>query len=280
MTLKEAVELATTTLNSVSDNAKLDAQLLICHVCNIEQTKFIAHPELVLSDHQIELFNSAVNRRTQGEPLAYITGTKEFWSLEFIVNKDVLIPRPETELLVEFTLKAISEIDTPRILDLGTGSGAIAISLAKQRNDCLITATDISLQALNVAKNNAKRHGTKITFAQSNWYENLIKEKFDVIVCNPPYIAIDDVNLEKYVCQYEPNSALISKNDGLQDLELVIAGAVKYLSSAGNLAVEHGFKQAEKVQSLFNQHGFDLVQTHKDLAEQERMSTGQNPKMA
>lgn len=280
MTLKEAAELATTTLYSVSKSAKLDAQLLIRHVCNIEQTKIIAHPELVLNDQQIELFNSSLNRRAQGEPLAYITGSKEFWSLEFIVNKHVLIPRPETELLVEFALNAISKIDTPRILDLGTGSGVIAISLAKQRNDCLITATDISLQALDVAKNNAKRHETKITFTQSNWYENLLTEKFDVIVCNPPYIAIDDVDLEKYVRQYEPNKALISRNNGFQDLEFVIAGAKQYLSSRGYLAVEHGFQQADKVQCLFNQYGFNLIQTHKDLAKQERITTGQNPKMA
>ena len=164
MNLKEAVGRAATTLSSVSDSAKLDAQLLLCHACNIEQTKIIAHPELQLTKQQLEIFTSTLNRRAKGEPLAYITGTKEFWSLEFMVNEHALIPRPDTELLVELTLKAISSIKTPGILELGTGSGAIAIAIAKERKDCNILATDISISALELAKLNAKQHKADITF--------------------------------------------------------------------------------------------------------------------
>ncbi|MBT8125103.1 MAG: peptide chain release factor N(5)-glutamine methyltransferase, partial [Gammaproteobacteria bacterium] len=225
-------------------------------------------------EQQLELFTSALNRRNKGEPLAYITGKKEFWSLEFIVNEHVLIPRPETELLIELTLNEVSNTKAPRILDLGTGSGAISISVAKEREDAKIVATDISSQALEIAKKNAEKHNAEITFIKSSWYENLAEEIFDAIICNPPYIAKDDPDLDKHVYQHEPGKALISDKNGLKDLELVIAGAKEYLSSTGYLAVEHGFQQAKKVQQLFDQHGFMSIQTHKDLTGLDRATTG------
>ncbi len=274
MNLKEAVEYATTTFTSISASAKLDAQLLICHACNIEQTKIITYPEQTLSEQQLELFTSALNRRKNGEPLAYITGRKEFWSLEFTVSEHVLIPRSETELLIELTLNEVSNTKAPRILDLGTGSGIISISVAKEREDAKIVATDISSQALEIAKKNAEKHNAEITFIKSSWYENLAEEIFDAIICNPPYIAKDDPDLDKHVYQHEPGKALISDKNGLKDLELVIAGAKEYLSSTGYLAVEHGFQQAKKVQQLFDQHGFMSIQTHKDLAGLDRATTG------
>ncbi len=274
MNLKEAVEYAATTLTSISASAKLDAQMLICHACNIEQTKIITYPEQTLNEQQLELFTSALNRRKNGEPLAYITGRKEFWSLEFTVSEHVLIPRPETELLIELTLNEVSNTKAPRILDLGTGSGAISISVAKEREDAKIVATDISSQALEIAKKNAEKHNAEITFIKSSWYENLAEEIFDAIICNPPYIAKDDPDLDKHVYQHEPGKALISDKNGLKDLELVIAGAKEYLSSTGYLAVEHGFQQAKKVQQLFDQHGFMSIQTHKDLAGLDRATTG------
>ncbi|NNC68044.1 MAG: peptide chain release factor N(5)-glutamine methyltransferase [Gammaproteobacteria bacterium] len=274
MNLKEAVEYAATTLTSISASAKLDAQMLICHACNIEQTKIITYPEQTLNEQQLELFTSALNRRKNGEPLAYITGRKEFWSLEFTVSERVLIPRPETELLIELTLNEVSNTKAPRILDLGTGSGAISISVAKEREDAKIVATDISSQALEIAKKNAEKHNAEITFIKSSWYENLAEEIFDAIICNPPYIAKDDPDLDKHVYQHEPGKALISDENGLKDLELVIAGAKEYLSSTGYLAVEHGFQQAKKVQQLFDQHGFMSIQTHKDLTGLDRATTG------
>lgn len=275
MTLKEAVEFATTKLSSISDSARLDAQLLICHACNIEQTSIIAHPEQLLSRLQIELFNLALNRRSKGEPLAYITGSKEFWSLTFAVNQHTLVPRPETELLVEIALQVISDIKSPRVLDLGTGSGAIAISIAKERKDCLITATDISHHALEVAKKNALIHKTKINFIQSDWYKNLTNKKFNVIVCNPPYIEKDDPELCKFVSEHEPRTALISKNKGLNDLEQVINNARNHLTKAGHLIVEHGFQQATQVKDILGNQNFNDIAVYKDLSGLMRATAGQ-----
>ncbi len=274
MNLKEAVEHAATTLSSVSDSAKLDAQLLLCHACKIEQTKIIAHPEQQLTEQQLEIFTSAFNRRAKGEPLAYITGSKEFWSLEFMVNKHVLIPRPDTELLVELTLKAILSIKTPDILELGTGSGAIAIAIAKEREDCNIIATDTSIPALELAKLNAKQHKVEITFAHSDWYKNLPEKKYDVIISNPPYIDINDTELDQFVSNYEPKQAVISEKNGLLDLTEIINTAAINLLPTGTLIVEHGFQQASLVRELFSNAKFNNICMHIDLARNPRCTSG------
>jgi release factor glutamine methyltransferase len=274
MNLKQAVELATAKLSSVSDSANLDARLLACHAYGIEQTQFIAHPEQTLNPEQEKLFNAILDRRTRGEPLAYITGTKEFWSLDFIVNQHVLIPRPETELLVELTLEAISNKESPRILDLGTGSGAIAISIAKERDDCKVTATDISASALKTAELNAKQHDVNIQFIRSTWFAGLVQNKFDVIVSNPPYIDITDKELDQFVSKYEPKHALISEQNGVDDLAKIINSASAYLLDTGALIVEHGFKQASEVKALFSNANFNNVSTHTDLAGHPRCISG------
>lgn len=274
MTLKEAVDFATTTLSSISTSAKLDAQLLVCHACDIEQTKIIAHPEQRLSSQQSKLFSSALNRRTKGEPLAYITGRKEFWSLDLLVSEHVLIPRPETELLVELTLNAISNIEQPCILELGTGSGAISIAIAKERDDCNITATDASLKALEIAKSNANQHSANIIFTNSDWYKNLPDKKYNVIVSNPPYIDIDDTELDQFVSWYEPKQAVISENNGLYDLNEIIKAAPQHLFRAGTLIVEHGFQQATPVSEFFSKTNFNNINMHKDLAGNPRCTLG------
>ena len=274
MNVKQAIELATANLSEISDSANLDARLLTSYACNIEQTQLITHPEVILNPEQEKKFTNYVKRRTKGEPLAYITGTKEFWSLDFIVNSHVLIPRPDTELLVELTLEAVSTLEKPRILELGTGSGAIAIAIAKERSDCIITATDLSISALEIAKKNAKRHNTEITFTQSNWYENLTtnqpNKNFNAIICNPPYISTDDPDVDLQVTLHEPHSALFSKNNGLQDLEIVISGANEYLLANGTLLVEHGFQQANHVRDNFSNANFSNICTHNDLAGRAR----------
>jgi len=275
VTFQKAVDCATARLSSFCDSAELDAQLLVCHACGVTQTKLITNSETDLSEDEVTLFRSLLMRRSRGEPLAYITGKKEFWSLDFIVNEHVLIPRPETELLVETTLSIIADKNKLRVLDLGTGSGCIAIAIAKECNDCSVVATDVSASSLQVAKLNATELDVEITFIHSNWYENLRYEKFDVIVCNPPYIAADDPSLDRQATAFEPDEALISKKEGLYSLEQVISGARRHLHPHGYLIVEHGFQQAEAVRELLKLHQFNRIQTYKDLAKLERATKGQ-----
>lgn len=274
MTLKEAIEFACTKLSLVSDSAKLDAQLLLCKACEFEPTTLFAHPEQTLSDQELERFTDDIDRRSKGEPLAYITGTKEFWSLEFMVNPHVLIPRPDTELLVELTLKSISNIESPYILELGTGSGAVAIALAKERNDCKILATDTSLPAISLAKQNAKKHQVNITFVYSDWYKNLPDDNYHTIISNPPYIDTNDMELDTYVSEYEPKQALISENNGLRALSEIINTAPSKLKQNGTLIVEHGFQQASPVSELFINANINNINLHKDLAGNPRCTMG------
>ncbi len=274
MNIKQAVEQATVKLSANCDSASLDARVLTCYAADVTQTKLITEPDRELSLEDQNVLAAYIERRANGEPLAYIVGEKEFWSLTFKVNKHVLIPRPETELLVELALKQIENKKSASILDLGTGSGAIAIAIAKQRPDCRLTATDFCQQALQVAEQNAQIHNTNINFIQSDWYKEIRTSKFDLIISNPPYIDRNDPHLDKYVYQYEPRNALISENDGLSDLDRIINGAKNYLGQSGCLFIEHGFQQADSVQKLFLNAGFNAVQSHKDLSGILRCSSG------
>lgn len=277
MTYKEAVNLASTKLNEVSNNHILDAQLLVCHACKIKKINLYAHPKRQLSISEENCFYSVLKRRINGEPLAYIVGKKEFWSLDFSVNENVLIPRPETELLIELILNIIKNVNNPKILDLGTGSGAIAIALAKERQDSLITATDISDSALEIGYKNSRTHNVTVKFIKSDWFENIQSEKFDVIVSNPPYVASEDPNLDEYVLKYEPIKAFISNKQGLQDIESIITKANPYLFDSGTLVLEHGFKQANAVQKLFKKSGFDKITTYQDLNNLDRATVAKLP---
>ncbi|MEM7401698.1 MAG: peptide chain release factor N(5)-glutamine methyltransferase [Pseudomonadota bacterium] len=274
MNVQQAVELATAKFSQISDSANLDARIIATYVCNIDQTTLIAHPKLELSTEQKILFDHALKRRTQGEPIAYITGSKEFWSLDLNVNEHVLIPRPETELLVERTLDAISNIKTPRVLDLGTGSGAIAIAIAKERPNCHVTATDASTPALELAKQNAHSNDVTVKFIKSDWFKNLTDGNYDVVVSNPPYIAKNDPELNKFVSEYEPNNAIISDDDGLRDLAKIIGHAAAFLSNSGALVVEHGYQQANNVQKLFANENFCNIKSYSDLAGHLRCTCG------
>lgn len=272
MTRQQAVDFAAAKLARVCDNPRLDAQFLVCHACSIEQATLFAHPETPLSDSEESFFKSCCSSRLQGMPLAQISGKKEFWSLEFAVNKHVLIPRPETELLVETALHCIAEQEGAKILDLGTGCGAIAIAIARERSDCLVVATDISMPALEVARKNAKRHGADILFVHSDWYENVGNHRFDVIVANPPYIAEGDPDLDAHVAQFEPAHALISGESGLEALERITRQAHRYLAPQGHIVLEHGFLQGAEACQLLRQNGFVQVRTYQDLAGQDRVS--------
>jgi release factor glutamine methyltransferase len=263
-------------LTAVSSSPQLDAQWLLEHVTHWTRTGMISDPQLEVTADQLARFQSLVERRARGEPLAYLIGSRDFWSLTLQVSPDVLIPRPETELLVEQSLLKLEKITAPRVLDLGTGSGAVALSLARERPDARILATDTSQAALVVAQINAANNSIRnVVFAHGSWYEPVAGTAFDLIVSNPPYIAQDDPALDKHVLQYEPFGALISGTGGLEAIAAIIAGGVAHLRVGGWLLLEHGWKQAADVARLLELHGFTHVRCHPDLAGLDRVSAGQ-----
>jgi release factor glutamine methyltransferase len=225
-------------------------------------------------------FQALILRRLQGEPLAYLTGVKEFWSLPFIVNRNVLVPRPETEILIEALLRLRGQIThSLKVLDLGTGCGAIALSIAKERSDWEVYGIDRSDMALKVAKENAKNLSLEqVTFFQSDWFSALSTNVnacfFDIIVSNPPYIAENDKHLKEDGVCFEPRDALIAGNDGLRDLQHIINGSVEYLVHEGLLMLEHGSKQAKAVAQMMLLQGFSQITCVKDLAGLDRVTIG------
>ncbi|MBL1143036.1 MAG: peptide chain release factor N(5)-glutamine methyltransferase [Proteobacteria bacterium] len=259
-----------------SDSAQLDAEILLCSVLRCERSYLYAHPEMELSKPLIEALNKLILLRAQGHPVAYLAKQKEFWSLLFQVDENTLIPRPETEILVEETLKLIPSDIKKNILDLGTGSGAIAIAIASERPLANIMATDMSDKALRVAKLNARSQQIKnIQFKKADWFNIKEIKQYDVIVSNPPYICDDDPHLTQGDVRFEPVTALSSGSDGLNDLRTIIAEAIKHLNKQGWLLVEHGYNQAKQVQILFNENKFTSVSTIKDYSKQDRVTIGQ-----
>jgi release factor glutamine methyltransferase len=259
-----------------SDSAQLDAEILLCTVLRCERTHLYAHPEMELSNIHLQELNILILLRSQGRPIAYLAGQKEFWSLTFNVTEDTLIPRPETEILVEKALELIPKDSKIKILDLGTGSGAIAIAIASERPLIKITATDASDKALKVAKQNAKLHKVKnIKFINANWYGAENDDIYDIIISNPPYICEDDSHLTQGDVRFEPITALASGKDGLDDLRIIISEAKNYLNKQGWLLVEHGYDQAKQVQQLFNENNFTSVATIKDYSNNDRVTIGQ-----
>lgn len=255
---------------------QVDVRLLLQHVLQVNAAFLIAHGEQILTPDQITHFEQLVARRIAGEPVAYLTGEKGFYDLVFSVSPAVLIPRPETELLVEIALSKIP-LDTPfEILDLGTGSGIIAITLAKHRPASRVIAVDRSPDALTVARQNVMQLAIEnVTFDQSDWYAGLQDKKFDMIVANPPYVAEEDVHLTQGDLRFEPQTALVAQENGLRDLSVIIRHAPAHLRSAGWLLFEHGYDQAAACQKMLQHAGFSRIFTAPDLAEIERVSGGQ-----
>ena len=270
---------ATESLSSVSDSPHLDARLLLCHVLNISKTSLLTWPDREIPESAKDALSSILARRQAGEPIAYILGEIEFWGINLSVDSSVLIPRPETELVVETALDKITSSGTanPDILDLGTGSGAIAIALASELKQANITAADVSQAALNTAMLNAKRNNLEqMLFILSDWFSNLDQEKrYDIIVSNPPYVAEDDPHLENLT--YEPDTALTSANNGLADIEHLILESSSYLKTDGWLMIEHGYQQGCAIRSLFSNSGYRQVETLLDLAQLERITIAQRP---
>jgi len=257
-----------------SDSPRRDAEVLLCSVTGLERSRLYSFPELEIWQGLSAAFLVKVTERGAGIPVAYLTGEKEFWSLRLRVNAHTLIPRPETECLVEAVLQRLPENPELRVADLGTGCGAIAIALAKERPACRITATDISSEALALARFNAGQHGAHaIHFTAGDWFAALTGT-FDLIVSNPPYVCENDSHLRHTDIRHEPKLALCGGDDGMDALRKIIATAPHYLESGGWLCLEHGSDQGQTVRGIFSDHGFmDIVTIH-DYAGLERVCCG------
>jgi len=274
-TIADALHTATATLSRATSTPRLDAELLLEHVTGLPRTAFRAAPERELPAQAGWALQQLVTRRLAGEPVAYIRGIHEFWSLTLEVTPAVLIPRPETELVVERALAHTEARKPLHIADLGTGSGAIALAIASERPQAALVATDSSRDALDVAQRNAQRLALpNVTFRRGSWFDALAAERFDVIVSNPPYIAEGDPDLEPQVARHEPLSALIAGATGLEALEQLMRDAPHHLVTGGWLVLEHGWKQGRDVRDRLVQQGFAHVRSHADLAGRERVTEG------
>lgn len=275
-TIRTALDWAIELLAGHSATARLDSEVLLCHILGKERSFLRAWPEHPLSDDQAQNFFTLTEQRRQGIPVAYLTGVREFWSREFKVNPAVLIPRPDTELLIELCLNLIPIDAEPfNILDLGTGSGIIAVTLAAERPKARVYACDSSAEALAVARQNAAHHRQdRIQFFQSNWFERLPARQFDIIASNPPYIAEGDRHLASGDLRFEPRSALVAANQGLADIAEIAASAKSYFSKPGHLLIEHGYDQQAALQDLFIGLGYQEVVTHADLSGNPRVTYG------
>ncbi len=254
----------------------VDARMLLQHVLRVNHAYLLTHAADHLSAEHVEKFTEFVSAREEGAPVAYLTGEREFYDLSFKVTPSVLIPRPETELLVEMALTIIPQSRHARILDLGTGSGAIGITIAKHRPSAQVMAIDLSADAIAVAAWNAKNLAiNNIRLLQSNWFEQLpVSEPYDLIVSNPPYVASDDPHLQQGDLRFEPDIALSAHDNGLACIRQIIAAAPAYLVDGGHLLLEHGYDQSSQCRRLLEKHRFNAVQTHLDLAGIERVTGG------
>jgi release factor glutamine methyltransferase len=263
------------TIGKLQASLPLDAlenRILLCHALGINRVGLITQSERVLNEAEAATLASLVERRVNGEPIAYIVGKREFFGLDFAVTEAVLIPRPDTELLVELALERLPP--QGRALDMGTGSGAIAVSIAHTRRDAVVTALDVSEAALEVARANAAANGASVRFLHSDWYGALQGEVFDLIASNPPYIASGDIHLAKGDLRFEPLDALTDRADGLSALRTIAAGAAEHLVAGGWLLMEHGYDQSAQVRQLLIDNGYTEVQSWRDLAGIERASGG------
>ncbi len=260
-----------------SDSPRLDAEILLAQVLGKPRSFLFAWPEHTPTPEQISAFQQLVQRREAGEPVAYLVAEQEFWSLPLKVSADVLIPRPETERLVELALEYHPHANG-QVLELGTGSGAISVALASERPSWQLLATDRSSQALDIARHNAARHRLEnISLIEGSWYAPISGDRqFDLIISNPPYVRADDPHLAKGDVRFEPAQALVSGKSGLDDIRDIAAGATDFLRHGGWLMVEHGYDQASDVRAIFDAAGLAEVHSETDLAGHERVTLGRS----
>jgi release factor glutamine methyltransferase len=268
-------------LAKISDSGKLDVEILLSLVLKKTRSYLFTWPEKKLSDEQLHEFIKLLSRRADGEPIAYITGIKEFWSLPFAVSKATLIPRPDTETLVELVLELYPDNKVITCLDLGTGTGAIALALASEKAMWKIDAIDFNPDAVALAQRNAQALNlAQVDIYQSDWFKGVSKNtKFDIIVSNPPYIDSDDINLSHGDVRFEPKSALVSSEQGLADIKHIANKARCFLNTEGKLFFEHGFEQGHAVRTILTDLGYKNVQSKQDLNGHERISWATYPRV-
>ncbi|BBN58807.1 peptide chain release factor N(5)-glutamine methyltransferase [Hydrogenovibrio marinus] len=277
MTIAEALNLGRNTLTS--ESPLLDAEILLAYTLDKDRTYLFTWPEHELSAQQAEHFSELLKKRQVGVPVAHLTGNKEFWGLDFKVTSDTLIPRPDTEILVEQALLKIKQLHqdglNARVLDLGTGSGAIICALKHEAPYIEALAVDLQPAALTVAKQNAEQHGLSIDFRTGSWFEPMVNARFEVIVSNPPYIVENDPHLSQGDVRFEPLTALTSGQDGLEDIRTLISESRNHLVEGGWLLIEHGFDQEVALQKLFADNSFEQVETIYDYGHNPRVTLGQ-----
>ncbi|GHB11025.1 peptide chain release factor N(5)-glutamine methyltransferase [Salinicola rhizosphaerae] len=274
MTIDEALREATLRLDA-SSTARLDAEVLLAHVCQRDRTWLYTWGDRVLARDVAEAFEALVGRRVEGWPVAYLTGEREFWGLPIQTSPATLIPRPDTERLVEVALEASAGRATGALLDLGTGTGAVALAFASERSGWQVTGVDVAKDAVALATDNGRRlQIVNAAFLQSDWFAAVGERRFDLIVSNPPYIAAGDPHLALSDVRFEPESALVAADQGLHDIRRIVSVAPLHLSDGGELWIEHGYAQGASVRDMLTQRGFAGVASHRDLAGHERVSGG------
>lgn len=273
--LREAQQQLTHTLGLDKPVSRLEARMLLQHLLGVDHAWLLTHETEALDLPKLNQFQQLLQRRLDGEPIAHILGYREFYGLQLKVTPDTLIPRPDTEVLVEAALRRIPESMPYQVLDLGTGTGAITLAIASQRPHATVTAVDSSISALAVARENAQLLGIKnVNFVQGDWFSELEGQQFDIIVSNPPYIPISDPHLLQGDLRFEPKNALASGSDGLDDIRKIVEQAKMHLTKQGSLHLEHGYDQAPQVLALIKNEGFATVEQHKDLAGIIRVTSG------
>ena len=268
-------------LADVSDTAALDVELILCHCLQKNRTYLKTWPERELSAEQLAQFEVLLKRRQQGEPVAYLIGSRGFWTLDLAVNPSTLIPRPETELLVEQALACLPYNQEASVLDLGTGTGAIALAVASENAHWQVMGCDVQAEAVALAEQNRNSHNiNNAQFLQSHWFTSIPAQQFDLIVSNPPYIDPEDEHLSRGDVRFEPRSALVADKKGLADIEQIISDSNTHLKPDAWLMFEHGYDQGEAVRALMIEAGFEGVATIKDLGGMDRVTQGQLKKTA
>ncbi|MDX5151073.1 MAG: peptide chain release factor N(5)-glutamine methyltransferase [Acidiferrobacterales bacterium] len=278
MTLNDAIVAATAQLKNSSSTPALDAQVLLAHALERDRTYIIAHARDVLDSENQKQFQQLVAQRIDGAPVAYLTGRQEFWSLPINVTPDTLIPRPETELLVELALEKIPQEKEFQVADIGTGSGAIALAIASERKHSRVVASDSSQEAIRGAQENARQLGIpNIEFTAGSLFEPFVDRKFNLIVSNPPYVPENDPHLLEGDVRFEPRGALAAGPDGLDVIRRLVEDVGRYLLPGGWLLIEHGYDQEASIGELFQQAGFEEIECYRDLAGQPRVTIGRRP---